>query len=61
VRALQTGGKVGGVPDWYTHIRVAKYLGVAPWQLLEQSEAWCLWGLDAMNAETLAEKKPKKH
>jgi hypothetical protein len=61
VRYLQTGGKVGSIPDYYTHIRVAKYLGVDPWELLDQSEAWFNWGLDAMNAEVLAEKKPKKH
>jgi hypothetical protein len=41
-------------------IRVARYLGVPPWELNQQCETWLDWAIDSMNAEALAEKKPKK-
>lgn len=51
---------MGHIPDWYVIIKASRYLGVPPWELNEQCEAWLDWALDAMNAEVLAEKKPKK-
>ena len=50
----------GAMPDWYVMIRVARWLGVSPWELNQQNEVWLDWAIDAMNAEALAEKKPKK-
>jgi len=38
-------------PDWYACIQQAKYLGVKPWELLEQSEIWQRWASDAMTVE----------
>jgi hypothetical protein len=51
---------MGEMPDWYLIIRVARYLGVPPWEMLNQSEQWLFWGLDAMNAEALAEQQRNK-
>ena len=31
---------MGEVPEWYELITAAKYLGVAPWDLLEQPLIW---------------------
>lgn len=28
------------MPEYYPLIRAAKYLGVAPWELMERSDAW---------------------
>lgn len=39
------------MPDWYQVLRAAKYLGVAPWQLLEQPVIWMDWALAAESAE----------
>ena len=44
----------GVCPDWYRVVRAARYLGVAPWDLLEQSEAWRSWAAIAEQAEILA-------
>lgn len=38
-------------PDWYGLIQAAKYLNVAPWQLLEQSVYWRDKAIIAMSAE----------
>lgn len=51
---------MGYVPDWYTIIYAAKYLGVAPWDLLDQPSVWLEWALDAQSAETLASKQRNK-
>jgi hypothetical protein len=48
------------VPEWYTIIKIARYLGIAPWELLEQPECWYLWALDAHNAEVYAENARNK-
>jgi hypothetical protein len=32
-------------------IRAARYLGVAPWELLEQPYAWTIWAITAEGAE----------
>ena len=39
-RYLLTDGGLGALPDWYPLIRAAKYLGVAPWDLLQQPLFW---------------------
>jgi hypothetical protein len=31
---------MGEAPDWYVHLRAAKYLGVAPWELDDQPLFW---------------------
>lgn len=31
---------MGYVPDYYRTIKTAKYLGVAPWELVKQSLFW---------------------
>jgi hypothetical protein len=31
---------MGEVPDWYVHLRAAKYLGVSPWELAQQPVFW---------------------
>jgi hypothetical protein len=45
---------MGEVPDWYAHIKAAKYLGVAPWDLLEQPIIWHNWAVRAEEAEESA-------
>jgi hypothetical protein len=53
---LAHDGKMGSVPDWYRVLRAAKYLGVAPWELLEQPAIWLEWALTAESAENKAER-----
>lgn len=36
-------------------MRAARYLGVAPWELLGQPAAWMLWALTAEAAENEAQ------
>ena len=48
---------MGAPPDWYGLIQSAKYLGVAPWVLLEQPVIWREWAYLANKAETEAEKQ----
>lgn len=38
------------IPGWYRLIRAAKYLGVAPWELLERPDSWA-WQEAAFIAE----------
>lgn len=33
------------MPEWYPLIKAARYLGVAPWELLEQPAIWVDWAL----------------
>jgi len=42
---------MGACPEWYPLLRAARYLGVAPWDLAEQSLAWQEWALTAEAAE----------
>jgi hypothetical protein len=42
---------VGEVPLWYSLIRAAQYLGVAPWELDEQPVMWQLMALSGEKAE----------
>lgn len=43
-------------PDWYALVQSAKYLGVAPWALLEQADIWQRWAQDAMTVEAQVRK-----
>lgn len=51
---------MGAVPDWYPLIKAARYLGVAPWDLLEQPVIWRRWAEAAEFAEAEAGKPPEK-
>lgn len=46
---------MGHCPEWYAPIRTARYLGVAPWELLKQPIAWMEWAAIAENAENGAQ------
>jgi hypothetical protein len=56
-RYLATEGLMGEPPDWYALIQAAKYLGVAPWELMDQSIFWTDKALIAMSAEHSAQKQ----
>lgn len=49
--------------DWYAHIQAAKYLGVAPWELLQAGVWWEDRALDCLKVEKEAQdakaKQPK--
>ena len=53
-RYLATDGLIGVAPDWYPLLRAARYLGVAPWDLMQQSSLWTGWALTAERAEAEA-------
>jgi len=48
-------------PDWYAVIQAAKYLGVAPWEMLEQSVFWFDKAIIAISAENQAQEILRKH
>jgi hypothetical protein len=48
---------MGYAPDWYFVVRAARYLGVAPWELMKQSALWMKWALMAEHAEHEAERQ----
>ncbi|MBI4496316.1 MAG: hypothetical protein HY689_00220 [Chloroflexi bacterium] len=48
------------MPNWYVLLRAARYLGVAPWDLLEQSAVWQEWALMAESAEAHAQDEAVK-
>lgn len=52
---------MGAVPEYYPLIRAARYLGVPPWELLDQPAVWMEWALICQGAEAEAEHvdKPK--
>jgi hypothetical protein len=54
-------GKMGVCPDWYATVQAAKYLEVAPWELLKQSIWWQDKALIAMTAEHEAQEQKSKH
>lgn len=41
------------MPEWFRLLRAARYLGVAPWELLRQPLYWQEWALtaEAVDAE----------
>ena len=47
------------MPDWYEAIAAAKYLGVAPWDLLEQPKIWRDWAMQGAGAEAQAQKSKR--
>lgn len=50
---------MGEAPEWYELIVAAKYLRVAPWELLERPVVWKAWALAAASAEA-ASKRSKE-
>lgn len=46
---------MGTCPEWYPLLKAARYLGVAPWELLEQPRMWFEWALTAQAAENEAQ------
>lgn len=42
---------MGALPDWYPLLRAARYLGVAPWDLLRQPTVWVTWALTSERVE----------
>lgn len=42
---------MGACPEWYPLLRAARYLGVAPWELLERPRVWVDWAGTAEAAE----------
>ncbi len=55
------GGKMGAVPEWYVYMQAAKYLGVAPWELMEQSVYWRNKAIIALSAENEAREIIRNH
>jgi len=47
------------MPEWYPLIRAARYLGVAPWALLERGAMWTSLALAAERAESVASRGPQ--
>lgn len=41
-------------PDWFDLIQVARYMRVAPWELIDQHPMWVRWGRAAQEAEAYA-------
>jgi len=42
------------MPEWYVFLQAAKYLGVAPWDLIDHGIAYTNAALVAMDAEAKA-------
>ena len=55
------GGEMGACPDWYELIQSAKYLGVAPWELLTQARWWRETAGKCIDAESRANDILKAH
>ena len=55
-RWLGTAGELGACPEWYPVLRAARWLGVAPWELLDRPRVWLDWALTAESAEGAGEK-----
>ncbi len=53
---LQEETDTAWCPDWFATFQAAKYLGVAPWELMEHSIYWRDKALIAMTAEAQAQK-----
>ena len=51
---------MGEVPPWYMVIRAARYLGVAPWDLMEQPQVWQAMALEAESAELQQQNQQRK-
>lgn len=48
---------MGEVPDWYLLLRAARYLRVAPWDLLAQPSIWQEWARMAEQAEAESQRQ----
>ena len=46
---------MGYAPQWYLVIKAARYLGVAPWELMSQPRDWFEMALTSQSAEIRAE------
>jgi len=55
------GGKMGRCPEDYHLVKAAQWLGVAPWELMEQSIWWRDRAIMFMNAEAEAAKIKEAH
>ena len=45
---------MGEAPLWYSIIKASKYLGVPPWELIEQPREWFEMAMTAESAEAVA-------
>jgi len=54
-RWLISGGEVGECPEWYMLLRAARYLHIAPWELMKMPVVWRDMALTAESAEIEAE------
>lgn len=46
-----TNGASGPLPDYYTTLKVARYLRVPPWELVTQPQYWTQAALITMQAD----------
>jgi len=60
-RWIGMSGKFGKCPEDYNLFKAAQWLGVAPWELLEQSIWWKERAIKFMNAEVDGEKIKEQH
>lgn len=51
---------MGECPEWYPLLRAARYLNVAPWELIERPQTWTDWALAAESAEDAAREQLHK-
>ena len=51
---LAFNGNTGELPDYYLTVKAARYLGVAPWELMEQFKGWQDAALICESAEAKA-------
>jgi hypothetical protein len=56
-RYLVTDGAMGEVPEWFSLITAARYLGVPPWDLAVRPAWWMHVALAAQSAENAASKR----
>ena len=52
---------MGACPEDYSLVKAAQWLGVAPWELMEQSIWWQDRAIKFMNAEAEAQKIIEQH
>lgn len=51
---------MGEAPDWYHRLRIARFLGVAPWDLNSVPMAWQAFASMAEEAEANATKNSRQ-
>jgi hypothetical protein len=54
---MTTNGQMGHRPQWHITMTAARYMGVDPWELIEQPLCWTRWALDSMHAEQESERQ----